>query len=444
MAAKTTTKTTSKAKPRMPARRGKLGRGAKRVDRGEPTTSKAAKDAGAQSRTDAWMYNPNALTIIETEGHPLFQPRRAFSPPAEWLVQSIMAFGVSEEITVTRGPTINGVQRIEVVDGRQRVKAAREANRRLEALGRPPMLLKAKIVRESVASLLLRMQLANSRVELTPMDLAETAERSLQAGRPEEQVINASFKGNKADFNRHMSLLQCCPEVQSAVEAGHLNLKAVDTLVKLPREDQAAEVARLIEANISGAKAVKAAVEAIHPGIVESNNDAPNEASAAASSAGATGSTPKASGDEDEDEDSGPELRVRGTVVIAQRLADLQALPLPIDIVRRSVLEARISEMKWALGSDDALNDAWEEERGSWWLEEQKRLAEEAARADKKKKRQEARAAKEAERQAKEVAKATREAAKAAKEEEKKAKEVAKAARAAAKGKGPTQAELVV
>lgn len=77
--------------------------------------------------------DPSKLYIVgvdgnEDETHPLYD-ERARLPCQNTLVQSLMSYGNRVEVIVRKGPE----GRLEVVDGRQRVKAARLANARLAA-----------------------------------------------------------------------------------------------------------------------------------------------------------------------------------------------------------------------------------------------------------------------------------------------------------------------
>lgn len=85
--------------------------------------------------------NPNDLHIVglddsQDETHPLYDERCRL-PCQDTLVRSLIAFGNRVPVIVREGP--NG--KLEVVDGRQRVKAARMANARLVANNEPAILL---------------------------------------------------------------------------------------------------------------------------------------------------------------------------------------------------------------------------------------------------------------------------------------------------------------
>ena len=87
---------------------------------------------GATGKTDLLLFDPDTLVIVEDEGSAL-RDDRAKLPYDERLVLSMMVRGVLQPVIVRKNPETD---RTEVVDGRQRVKACREANKRLKKEGR--------------------------------------------------------------------------------------------------------------------------------------------------------------------------------------------------------------------------------------------------------------------------------------------------------------------
>jgi ParB family chromosome partitioning protein len=86
-------------------------------------------------RRDCFWVKPEDLTIITDPEHPLYNPE-ALDEPSEEMVQNVMANGVIQSITVAK----DGDEVI-VVAGRQRVKAAMQANNRLQKQGANEMLV---------------------------------------------------------------------------------------------------------------------------------------------------------------------------------------------------------------------------------------------------------------------------------------------------------------
>ena len=439
---------------------------------------KAAKYLGVVGRKDMSTADPDDLVIVDTPGHPLYQPARNIKPLEEWMVLSIMANGVIQAIKVVRGPMVKGRWTLEVVYGRQRVRHAREANKRLRAAGLPTIMIEVIIIDRSPEQLRMMVEIENThRTDYTPYELATTAAESLARGASEEAVCNRSFKGDKVLMRRHLDLLRCCPEVQRAVIDGDLNFKAIDSLVKLSLEEQAAEVSKLQAAGLSGPREVRARLIEDHPDMAPAN-PADEE------------------GEDGEGEEEAPKVkpvRARNAAEIAARLAEMNpfgidawaakheieihgetamerlksALIQSIPVQYRSEVEslliseirtARIEELKWALRDDDALVTATEHDLGGWAKPRDtkaERAAESAAKkeaekAEKAAAKERAKADKAAEREAaKQQAKADKIAARAAaKQAAKDAKEAEKARvqaekEAAAAKRAPTVAPKV-
>ena len=106
-------------------------------------------------RANMFMVEPEQLTLVTDENHPLYDPR-VHLPVDDNLVRNIMAFGVKEPILVRK----NGVE-FEVVAGRQRTKAAIEGNKRLAKEGKEPMRVRAIIERGDEADMFGVMILEN-------------------------------------------------------------------------------------------------------------------------------------------------------------------------------------------------------------------------------------------------------------------------------------------
>lgn len=441
-------------------------------------SGKAAKYRGVVSRKDISVADPDLLVIVDTPGHPLYQPARNQKPLDEAMIRSIMQDGVLSPIKVVRGPQVRGRWTLEVVYGRQRVRNAREANRRLVAEGRPPIMIEIVIIDASPEQLRRMMEVENThRTDYTPYELATTASESLNRGVSEESVCYTSFKGDKASMRRHLALLRCHPDVQRALIEGTINFKAIDSLVKLSLEEQATELAKLQAEGLSGPREVRARLIEDHPDMAPAN-PADEE------------------GEDGEGEEEAPKVkpvRARNAAEIAARLAEMNpfgidawaakheieihgetamerlksALIQSIPVQYRSEVEslliseirtARIEELKWALRDDDALVTATEHDLGGWAKPRDtkaERAAESAAKkeaekAEKAAAKERAKADKAAEREAaKQQAKADKIAARAAaKQAAKDAKEAEKARvqaekEAAAAKRAPTVAPKV-
>lgn len=189
------------------------------------------------SRLNAFAFNPDDLVIIGLDtddgwGHPLYDERIGL-PVDEPMVLNIMVHGVLEPVLVRK----NG-ELAEVVDGRQRVRAAREANRRLAAEGKELVLVPAMPRRGDDARMFGVMVSANElRRDDGPLQKATKCARYMDMGRSEEDA-SIQFGVSVSTIRAWLRLLDCSSGVIEAVEAGRLTATAAGKLAKLPREEQ--------------------------------------------------------------------------------------------------------------------------------------------------------------------------------------------------------------
>jgi len=152
--------------------------------------------------------------------------------------------GVLEPILVRRNQETGDV---EVVDGRQRVKAAREANKRLKKQGLELIRVPAMPQRASDHKAMGMLISANEhRQDDTPLGRAKKAQRYLDLGRSEAEVA-ALFGISTASVKNMLSLLDAPAAVRSAVESGKITTSAGYKLAKLEPAEARKKVDELIE-----------------------------------------------------------------------------------------------------------------------------------------------------------------------------------------------------
>lgn len=206
-----------------------------------------ARTALSFGRSDMFLVPPEELTLIEDPKHALYDDR-VLLPLDEPLVQSIMRHGVKRTLICCKDG-----DRVVVLDGQQRTKAAREANRRLAAEGKEPVRCKIVLERGSDGDLYGVKLLANAMAqEETPMGRAVKIQKYLSLGRTEAEA--AVVLGLKTpQVKALLSLLDLSPKVQQAVEKGEVNLTSAAKIAKLPRESQPQALADL-SANVKEGK----------------------------------------------------------------------------------------------------------------------------------------------------------------------------------------------
>lgn len=258
------------------------------------TTTKTAPVRAPNGKTfaaptlTAFAMDPDELVIIglDTQDkageHPLYD-ERIHLPVNEALVQSIMAHGFKRTLPVRK----EGTQAV-LVDGRQGVRAAREANKRLRAAGLEtvsiPVLPERGLQDANAMGLMI---LANElRTDDDTMTRATKAARYLGTGKTMEQVALA-FGVAESTVSMWMDLLELHPDVQVMVKAGQLGAKAASKLAKLDRAGQLRTALELVAAGRAttegAAAAVRAAKAAQAPApAAESSETAPAKAAKAA------------------------------------------------------------------------------------------------------------------------------------------------------------------
>ena len=211
---------------------------------------KASRDSlNAKGKKDAYMFDPDDLVLVTDEKSPLYD-ERVHLPVDERLVLNMLHApdgvpqGVLEPIKVARN-TETG--KVEVVLGRQRVKAAREANKRLKKQGAEPFRVPALIQRvnahQSMGMIISENEI---RQDDTPLGRAKKMQRYLELGRDESEVA-VLFGISKASVKNALALLDAPAAVRNAVEAGKISTSDGYKLAKLEPGEAKEKVAELVE-----------------------------------------------------------------------------------------------------------------------------------------------------------------------------------------------------
>lgn len=202
------------------------------------TSGKA--DYGQIGTVQAYAFDPDDLVIVDEDPeHPLYDPERAALPLDEALVLSIMHRGVLEPIEFSKNPETG---KCEVVDGKQRTKCAREANKRLKKQGMPPVIVTGIPRRTRDAVELSGMMAATFiRQEEGPLSKAKRAQRMLDRGAPEESVC-LDMGISAGTLRNYLALLEAPAVVRKAVEAGKVPASLAYQLKSATAEEAAAKV----------------------------------------------------------------------------------------------------------------------------------------------------------------------------------------------------------
>ncbi|KUZ70790.1 hypothetical protein WI36_20060 [Burkholderia ubonensis] len=202
---------------------------------------------GAKGKGNALDFDPDKLTLVTDPNHPLFD-ERVHWPVQESMVLNIMFQGVIQAIEVSKDPDTGEVQ---VVTGRQRVKAAREANRRLVARGEPPITVPGtvrRLARNDRATVLSAAMVSENAMRQQETLLSTAAKMARQLRMRSESDVAILFGCNVQTVRATVALLDCCEDVQKAVDAGQINVTYARKLAKLTPAEQRAKARELVSA----------------------------------------------------------------------------------------------------------------------------------------------------------------------------------------------------
>ena len=222
----------------------------------------------AERRDEFLWFDPDKLVIVgldtkADDSHPLHDSDRT-GEVDESLVRNVMVHGVKVPILVrlvgARG-AVMGSGVVEVVDGRQRVMAAREANKRLRREGSEPIRVPGLPQKGDDAELLGVMVLTNeNRKDDTPLAKAKKAQRLRAAGRSDAEIGVLMGVTSKCVAN-WTALLSCDGKVQEAVEVGTVPADVAVKLSSMPREEQRETLTEMVAAGATRGRAADSAIK---------------------------------------------------------------------------------------------------------------------------------------------------------------------------------------
>lgn len=201
------------------------------------------------------IADPDNFTLIgldtdDKEGHPLHD-ERVHLPVNMSLAKNMMELGVLEPILCRE----NG-DRLEVIAGRQRVKAAREANRLLKAKGEKPITMPYLVKRPDDAEAMGMMLSENTQRQ--DDDVMLKAEKAARFMKLEPSIDKAAtyFGVDKQTINMWLKLRELHPEVRHAVKEGKIAATAAAKLHKLTKEEQYEQLNEIFSKGTTATNAV--------------------------------------------------------------------------------------------------------------------------------------------------------------------------------------------
>jgi ParB family transcriptional regulator, chromosome partitioning protein len=200
-------------------------------------SGKAFKDT---TTADLFKFDPDVIKIAR-EG--VLADGRTSLPVLESLVLDIMVRGVIEPIVVGKDEDGNPI----VIDGRQRLKAAQEANRRLAEQGSKILVKIPAVYRqaEELGQYAAMISANEHRQEDDAIGRAKKAQRYLDLGATEEDAAIA-FGVTTGTIRNWQKLLTLGAAAKSAIKDGRITPTAAIQLANLPREKQNETLTALI------------------------------------------------------------------------------------------------------------------------------------------------------------------------------------------------------
>ena len=217
------------------------------------------KTAFDAQRGTSFKFYPEEVVIIglDTDDgpeHPRYDSR-VHQPLTEAFVRNIDMLGVHTPCLVTKV-----ANRAEVVAGRNRIRAAREANLRRGREGRPRMRVECVIKRGTPQDLFATMVSENEiRVANTPLQRAALVQRMLGFGSSRAQAATA-FGVSSTAIDNWGSLLDLPQEIQSRIEAGEISPTAALEVLDMDPEVAVEVVQTAVDSSKKG-RATSAAVK---------------------------------------------------------------------------------------------------------------------------------------------------------------------------------------
>ncbi len=225
---------------------------------------------GFESRGDTYAMKPEKLKIITDKADPFYDPRAEITfdhPKMQYVIESLMATandpkyrgcGNYSPIPIRKnGKDSNGDDVYEALDGRQRIKAAREINRRYREMGKEEILLRCiymPVVEEKDFFTVMATQ-NECRIETPPSMLAIQIDNFIESKKGEgEESMAAAWKDAERAFARPEHELRAlkriarlCEEVHKAVDVGRISVAAAGKFEDMTIQAQRTAIRELIE-----------------------------------------------------------------------------------------------------------------------------------------------------------------------------------------------------
>ena len=203
----------------------------------------------AAGSLNALTFDPDELHLVIDKAHPLYD-ERVHDPIDDAMVRNIMAVGIIQPIVIARDWDTG--QNL-VVAGRQRVKNAREANRRLRERGEATILVPAVIRKfgEGLGSDLAAVAVSENEIRRPDGAMVKARKmQHLETMGHDVKSIALHFGVNELTVKNHLALIGCSKPVQKAIEGQYIGITDVQYLSRLTPAQQTAKVEEIVKATV--------------------------------------------------------------------------------------------------------------------------------------------------------------------------------------------------
>jgi ParB family chromosome partitioning protein len=225
--------------------------------------SKSVADKMGGDRYEIYTCPPERLVIVLDKSNVLYDERgdENLFPLREAMVLDVMSNGIINAVKVRRnGSWPDGLYKYEVVAGRQRVRHAIEANRRLALSGQPPIVMKLDVVTgddNAMFELMIREN-EHRQTDLVSFIIAKIV-RAGQRGFTPNQIMAMFGIKSQATFAKYKEMADLHPELLKAADRG----VPMSTLLGLGDLERSEQLAALAALEASGATRGEAAADAV-------------------------------------------------------------------------------------------------------------------------------------------------------------------------------------
>jgi ParB family chromosome partitioning protein len=209
-----------------------------------------AKRMGASRQISVPMIDPAKLTLVYDKKHPLYDPRVEWPVNEKLVCNMVRTKRVRVPLHVREnGKKEDGTINWEVVEGRQRVKACIEANRRLVEAGEDPievMILTEKGDEDKLLADVV-ISLNEHRVGNTPMYRAKMVLRLEEKGYSKADIADIMGGVTTQTIDGLLNLFKLSKKWQNAVDSGQVTIDLSKSVINMPREEQDEALDKLLE-----------------------------------------------------------------------------------------------------------------------------------------------------------------------------------------------------